>query len=627
MPDWSYQTLLRPVLFMLPPDRARDLTLTITGSLGEMPLGTAIIDLMGHMSPPAAAKVSAIVLDFPGPVGLGAGLDVDGRACRAFSRFGFGFLEFGPVTEHPTAPSVKIERNIANRMIRYPDQQGSRGVEALAQRLERCRGLGVPIGVRLGDGDRKNMIPRLAPVVDFFTIDAPVQEPPQWGDEIAALREAAGEMPLLIAIQGDANDETVSRMVRTAIDCGVRGVIVGCGALHGAPIFESSVAMVRHLSAEFDDLTIIASGGVMEPAQALAFLDAGAALVQIHSGLVFSGPGLPKRINEAVAYRRQSPADTAPARGSILTRIPAWIWAGALGMALSITAIVVGIVAMTRIVLPYDEAFVGLTRAQLAAINPRLLPFMAHDRVTVAGTMLSTGILYVGLAWGGIRHGQHWAQKAFVISALSGFATFFLFIGYGYFDPLHAVLTLSLLPLFVLSLIARKVPPTFAAPPNLINDRRWHLAQWGQLLFVTIGFGLIVAGIAISSVGVTSVFVPEDLHFMQTTAEVLAAANPRLVPLVAHDRAGFGGNLVSVGLAVILLALWGFRQGQRWVWWTLLLSGLAGFAGAIGVHLSVGYLDLWHLFPALLALVMFVAGAALAGPYLLGTHKVASQNG
>lgn len=34
------------------------------------------------------------------------------------------------------------------------------------------------------------------------------------------------------------------------------------------------------------------------------FFDAGADFVQLHSGLVYSGPGLPKRINEAILQSR-----------------------------------------------------------------------------------------------------------------------------------------------------------------------------------------------------------------------------------------------------------------------------------------------------------------------------------
>src|SRR6185437_7156353 len=97
--------------------------------------------------------------------------------------------------------------------------------------------------------------------------------------------------------------------------------------------------------------------------------------------------------------------------------------------------------------------------------------------------------------------------------------------------------------------------------PGLRNDRRWRLAQWGQLIFVSVAVGLIVAGGAIASVGVSGVLVPEDVRFLGAPADALRAANTRLLPLVAHDRAGFGGALVSDGICVLLASLWGFRRG------------------------------------------------------------------
>src|SRR5205807_179710 len=103
----------------------------------------------------------------------------------------------------------------------------------------------------------------------------------------------------------------------------------------------------------------------------------------------------------------------------------------------------------------------------------------------------------------------------------------------------------------------------------------------------------------------------EDLEFMGTTADALAAVSPRLLPLVAHDRASLGGMLIAGGLAVLLPALWGYRQGHRWLWWALLAAGTAGYAAAIGVHLVVGYTSLWHLAPAFAGAAAFLAGLAL----------------
>jgi hypothetical protein len=78
----------------------------------------------------------------------------------------------------------------------------------------------------------------------------------------------------------------------------------------------------------------------------------------------------------------------------------------------------------------------------------------------------------------------------------------------------------------------------------------------GQLAFVATGVGLVAAGLTIAGVGVTTVLVAEDARFMGTLPEVLRSANDHLLPLIAHDRAGFGGALVSDGIAVLLAGLW-----------------------------------------------------------------------
>ena len=120
----------------------------------------------------------------------------------------------------------------------------------------------------------------------------------------------------------------------------------------------------------------------------------------------------------------------------------------------------------------------------------------------------------------------------------------------------------------------------------------------------------------ISTIGVTRVFVPEDLDFMQTTAEALRSANPRLVPLVAHDRATFGGMLLASGWVFLLPALWGFRKGSTWLWWTYLASGLPAYLAAIGVHFAVGYTNPMHLLPAFSGFGIFVLGLTLSYPHL-----------
>src|SRR5690349_2937995 len=114
MPDWSYRTVCRPLLFTLPPRLARGVGLGVIGTLARLPLGGTVIDLLGHMRPDADLQREMLGIHFPSPVGLGAGLDVDAIALRALAHFGFGFLEVGPVLREPIAVR-EVERRVAQQ--------------------------------------------------------------------------------------------------------------------------------------------------------------------------------------------------------------------------------------------------------------------------------------------------------------------------------------------------------------------------------------------------------------------------------------------------------------------------------------------------------------------------------
>jgi len=126
---------------------------------------------------------------------------------------------------------------------------------------------------------------------------------------------------------------------------------------------------------------------------------------------------------------------------------------------------------------------------------------------------------------------------------------------------------------------------------------------------------MVAAGLTIQTIGVTHVFVPQDLAFMGLTRDHLVGVNPRLIPLIAHDRAGFGGGLISCGLA-LGLAIWCGRPGPA-LWQTIAVAGTAGFGCAIGVHFAVGYTDALHLAPAVAGATQFVLGLALSAPTML----------
>jgi hypothetical protein len=266
--------------------------------------------------------------------------------------------------------------------------------------------------------------------------------------------------------------------------------------------------------------------------------------------------------------------------------------------------------------LPHDVAYLGMDAGQLCAVHEcRIVLFMFHDRVAFAGVLAALGLLYLWLAEFPLRAGEAWAWWALAMSAAAGFAGFLTYLGTGYLDAWHGVATAFLMPLFAVGLArSRRLVPWQASIAALLRPGvavPWRSAAGiGRALLLATGAGQIGAGATIAAVGMTRVFVPQDLVYMDLSPADLRALSPRLIPLIAHDRAGFGGALLACGLAW-LLCVWCARP-SRSLWQTLLVAGCAGFAAAIGVHVVVGYLDLVHLAPALAGALVFAIGMALS---------------
>jgi dihydroorotate dehydrogenase len=272
---------------------------------------------------------------------------------------------------------------------------------------------------------------------------------------------------------------------------------------------------------------------------------------------------------------------------------------------------------MTRVIFPYDEAFLSLTRAELLDFNKNVLFFMAHDRMTLSGTMISGGILYMQLAKHGIKYGVHWCRKAVNIAGILGFLGILMFIGYGYFDWLHGLFWLVLLPLFIAGYIKTKNVVDTPMSYNNSNHKAWKLSLYGQLAFIILGFSFVIGGIIISYIGTTTVFVKTDIGYLCMPPEMIEQFNNKLISVIAHDRAGFGSALLSVGLLVLMISLWGFREGEKWVWWSLIVGGLPAFSAGIITHFVIGYTTFIHLLPAYIAFVLYVLGLLLTFPFLM----------
>lgn len=350
---------------------------------------------------------------------------------------------------------------------------------------------------------------------------------------------------------------------------------------------------------------------ITELSAVIAALDGGAPLVVVNDAVRALGPTFGQRVNEVLAQRARtiSPAniDTSPS----LVRFwswPAWMWAMWLGIAMVCAGIGAAIIAIGPVLLGYDRDFLKVDRSGLGGINARLVPFLQHDRITMAGCMAAIGLNDIGLAMG-MRRGWRWAHANFTIAGAIGFPTFFLFLGYRFLDPLHLAVAVGFFPLYLLGVFGRKIPASWIVPV-VVDEAARRRALVGQFMMVAVSLGVFLSGIVIMVVGLTEVLIPSDRAYLRDSQAVFEQAlDGRLLRFVAHDRAGFGGALTSLGAGILGTTLWGWRAGERSTFWTLLAASGCGFGAALAVHLSVGYTDTVHLLPVYAGLPM--VGAAL----------------
>jgi dihydroorotate dehydrogenase len=325
-------SLLRPALFQLDPETAHHLTL---GGLNAM----YSLGFSGVITPHIPADPRTVMgLVFPNPVGLAAGLDKNGDCIDGLAALGFGFIEIGTVTPlpQPGNPKPRLFRvpqanAIINRMGFNND-----GVDKLIENVQRAAYRGI-LGINIG----KNAATPIEHAADDYlvclrkvyahasyvavNISSPntkdlrqLQGEDALHDLLKSLKAEQQKLadthgkyvPIVLKIAPDMEDGQVAQIARLLMQHRIDGVIATnttlsregveslphgeeSGGLSGAPVRDKSTRVIRLLTAELKGaLPIIGVGGILSGSDAAEKIRAGAALVQVYSGLIYRGPVL-----------------------------------------------------------------------------------------------------------------------------------------------------------------------------------------------------------------------------------------------------------------------------------------------------------------------------------------------
>jgi len=322
--------LARPLLFCLDPERAHELTL----GLADAPLRFGLL----RVARAPGAPVHAMGLDFPNAVGLAAGLDKNAEHVDALARLGFGFIELGTVTPRPQAGNPRP------RLFRLPRAEAlinrmgfnNVGLDAFLENLSRARWRGI-LGINIGKNadtpmeraadDYAACLERVYARASYVTVNVSspntknlrdLQENRQLEALLARLssqREPLAQrhgrrVPLALKVAPDLEAAQVQAIADAVRRHGVDGVIATntsisregvaglrhageAGGLSGAPLRDRATATLAALAAALKgEAALIGVGGILRGADAAQKLDAGAALVQLYTGLIYRGPDL-----------------------------------------------------------------------------------------------------------------------------------------------------------------------------------------------------------------------------------------------------------------------------------------------------------------------------------------------
>lgn len=324
-----YKSLLRPLLFLLPPEKAQAVAEWWLKRRWVWRLTSSYFD---HSDP--RLRVTAAGLQFPSPVGLAAGYDKDCQVLDSLLQLGFGYVVGGTVLPQPRPGNPRP------RVMRLPKEHSlinalgfpSRGMQVASKNLEAMRlktsGSAKPVIVSVAGltlEEFQACHATLEPVADAteLNISSPntqglrlFQEPDTFKSLLQHINTQRTK-PLFVKIPPYADSqgrENVLTLVRIARAEGVDGLTVtntklvpaprlamGQGGLSGRSIFQDTLRIVAEVRKEAGaSIAINACGGISTASDALLALRAGADTVQLLTALVYRGPSVARRINRGL---------------------------------------------------------------------------------------------------------------------------------------------------------------------------------------------------------------------------------------------------------------------------------------------------------------------------------------
>ncbi len=343
--------LIRPILFSFDPEIIHHLVMRWMKVLIRIPFVKLILGKAYGVNK-EFAPTELFGLKFKNRVGLAAGFDKDAKAIDFMQNLGFGFLEIGTVTPLPQEgnPKPRLFRLPADNALINRMGFNSDGLQTIVHRLRKTPPKNMILGGNIGKNkntSNENAVDdylkgfnALKGLVDYFVINISSPNTPglrelQEKEPLKKLLNALQQendlletrIPILLKISPDLTLSQLDDVIEVVLLAKLDGIIasnttldraglktkssmveeIGAGGLSGKPLLYRSTEVIRYIRTKTGKkFPIIASGGIMTANDAIEKINAGADLIQIYTGFVYSGPNLIKNINQRFENEKQT---------------------------------------------------------------------------------------------------------------------------------------------------------------------------------------------------------------------------------------------------------------------------------------------------------------------------------
>lgn len=345
--EQTYQSLLKPVFFLLDPEWVHDRMTEAGEFLGNYKLTKAITRFcFGYYNPKLEQEIWGI--NFENPIGLSAGFDKEGRLLNILPDVGFGFAEIGSVSLEPYEgnPKPRLWRLIKSKALIVWYGLKNEGAKKFVRRVKKYGKLDFVFGVsiaktncsatkddKVGIRHYKECLERMVKsnVGRFYVIN--ISCPNTFGGEpfvtkqkldalLDELVKVKTDKPILVKmpinLPWDQFDGLVDSIVRHRLE----GVVIGNlnkdysdkaikdeiplgaqGGISGKVTTKLCNALIKQTYKKYGkQIKIVGVGGVFDGKDAYEKIKLGASLVEMITGMIFGGPQTIGQINRELAY-------------------------------------------------------------------------------------------------------------------------------------------------------------------------------------------------------------------------------------------------------------------------------------------------------------------------------------